>query len=102
MPLPLFVKAFQPAPGAAVLDAAGRLRYRPMVVYGLLVRRPRVLSALFVYFRDRIFHRIGEPSASGMVVEPEGHTVLLCELMCEIGDDRWQGGEASRLSLIHI
>ena len=100
VPLPLFVKAFQPAPRAAVLDAASRLRYRPMVVYGLLVRRPRVLSALFVYFRDRIFHRIAEPSASGMVVEPEGHTVLLCELMCEIGDDRWQGGEASRRRLI--
>lgn len=100
VPLNLFVKAFEPVPPASVLEAAGHLRYRPMVVYGLLVRRERVLSALFVYFRERIFHRIAEPSASGMEVHPAGHTVLLCELMCEVGDDRWQGGEESRRRLV--
>ena len=99
VPLQLFVKAFDPPPPPPVLEAAGRLRYRPMVVYGLLVRRERVLNALFVYFRNRIFHRIAEPSGSGMEVRPAGHTVLLCEVMCEIGDDRWLGGEASRRSL---
>lgn len=100
VPLPLFVKAFQPAPRREVLAAAASLRYRPMVVYGLLVRRPRVLDALFVYFRDRVFHRIAEPAGSGMEVRPAGHSVLLCEVMCEVGDDRWQGGAETRRRLI--
>jgi len=100
IPLPALARAFDPPAPPAVRDAAGGLRYRPMVVFGLLVRRPRVLGALYVYFRDRVFHRVAEPSASGMRVAPDGHTVLLAEVMCDLGDDRWQGGDAARRAVI--
>ncbi len=99
-PLPSLPTLFRPAPPPDVIEAGARLRYRPMVVYGLLVRRERVLSALYVYFRERSFHRIAEPSASGMEVRPPGHTVLLCELMCEVGDARWNGDPAVERQLV--
>lgn len=99
-PLPALPACFEPAAPPAVLAAASRLRYRPMVVFGLLVRRERVLNALYVYYRERLFHRIAEPSASGMVVQPSGHTVLLCEVMCEVGDARWNGDLAVRRQLV--
>lgn len=96
IPVPLLIAAMEPRPPAQVRDAATRLRYRPLAVYGLLVRRPRVLDAHYVYFRDRIFHRVAEPTNSGLEVTPPGHTVLLVELTCSLGDDRWEGGEATR------
>ncbi len=95
IPLPDLVQSLRPKAPAEVLDASHRLRYRALVVYGLLVRKPRVLDAQFVYFRERSFHRISEPANSGMVVQPPDHTVLLVELTCHVGDDRWQGGEAT-------
>lgn len=99
-PLPRLPALLSPAAPPAVLAAAEQLRYRPMVVYGLLVRREQVLSALYVYYRERLFHRIAEPSVSGLVVQPPGHTVLLCEVMCEEGDARWNDDPAVRAQLV--
>ena len=78
-----------PAP-KAVVEAGRALRHRPMVVYGLRVARESVLSALYVYYRDRVFHRLAEPKRSGLIVEPPEHTILLVEMMCELGDARWR------------
>jgi hypothetical protein len=71
-----------------------------MVVFGLLVNKPRVLEALYVYYRDRIFHRIAEPKNSGIKVTPEGHTVILVEMMCELSDDRWNMGRATLQQMV--
>ncbi len=100
VPLPELVRAMVPAPPPDVLDACDHLRYKPIAVYGLLVRRPRVLGAPFVYFRHRIFHRIVEPKRSGLEVRPPDHSVLLVEMTCEEGDDRWNGGEAIRRRIL--
>lgn len=100
IPITDLVRAIEPEAPADVLAAAGALRYRALVVFGLLVRRPRVLDALYVYYRDRIFHRLAEPGASGMAVVPTGHAVLLAEMTCEVGDDCWQGGEATREAIV--
>lgn len=83
-----------------VREAAEHLRHLPVAVYGFLVRRPRVLDAQYVYYRDRSFHRLAEPKNCGMQVTPEDHTVLLAETTCAIGDDRWNGGEATRRRMI--
>ncbi|MFC1680932.1 FAD-dependent oxidoreductase [Pseudomonadota bacterium] len=91
LPLPGLIGILDPAPPADVLDAARRLEYRPIVVYGLLVRKPRAFDALYVYFRDRMFHRVGEPKNAGMKVFPADHTVLIVEMTCDVGDGRWTG-----------
>jgi len=100
IPLPDLVRALQPPAPESVLEAAGRLRYRPLAVYGLLVRGERLLDAHYVYYRDRVFHRVAEPANSGLVVRPPGHTVLLVELTCDLGDDRWHGGSDTRRRIV--
>jgi protoporphyrinogen oxidase len=93
IPLPALVACLHPRPPAEVLRAAGQLRYKPVAVYGLLVRKPQVLDALYIYFRDRTFHRVGEPARSGLRIAPPGHTILLVETTCEVGDPRWRGDD---------
>lgn len=90
IPLGALVAAAGPSAPAAVRASAAALRHRPMVAYGLRVARPRVLDALYVYYRDRVFHRLAEPKNSGMRVDPEAETILLVELMCERDDAIWR------------
>ncbi len=92
IPVPTLVRAFDPPPPPPVLAAGDGLRFKALALYGFLVSRPRVLDALYVYYRDRFFHRIAEPANSGMQVRPEGHTILLVETTCNVGDERWNGG----------
>ncbi|MGI8604286.1 MAG: FAD-dependent oxidoreductase [Verrucomicrobiales bacterium] len=83
-----------------VLAAARRLRYKPITIHGLLVKRPKCLDALYIYYRERIFHRIGEPKNAGLVVNPPDHTVLIVETTCEKGDDKWNATPAVRAQII--
>lgn len=93
-PLPDLVGAFGPLAPQAVRHAAQALFYKPITVLGLRVRRERVLDALYVYFRDRAFHRVGEPKLSGLRVSPPGHTILIVELTRAIEPGE-HGGEAA-------
>ncbi|MDH3718852.1 MAG: FAD-dependent oxidoreductase [Planctomycetota bacterium] len=85
---------------ADVRDAAARLQHRPLVVYGLLVNKPTVLDALYVYYRNCMFHRIAEPSQSGLDTGPEGHAALLVEVTCVMGDDVWNDAPSARDRLL--
>ena len=100
VPLPILVQALEPEPPADVGASSRELRFRPLAVYGLLIGRERVLDALYIYFRDRVFHRVAEPKNSGLDVQPEGHTLLLAEMTCSMGDDRWSGGEETRRQIV--
>lgn len=88
IPLPVLIEAIAPSPPRAEREAASRLGYKPLTVLALVVRRERVLDSLYVYFRDRAFHRIGEPKNSGLRVAPADHTMLVAELTrpIDIGD----------------
>ncbi len=77
---------------AAVRASAGRLEYRPTAVYGLLVARERCMAGLYMYFRERCFHRVSEPKNAGVVIQPANHSLLLVERMCAPGDAVWRGG----------
>ncbi|RBP41353.1 UDP-galactopyranose mutase [Roseimicrobium gellanilyticum] len=93
IPMPWLVQKTEPPPPQEVLDAAKELRFKPIAIYGLLVRKEKCLDALYIYYRDRAFHRVGEPKNAGLTVKPEGHTVLIVETTCELGDAKWQGTE---------
>ncbi len=76
-----------------VAEAAGSLKYKPTVVEALLVRREKCMEGLYTYYRNRVFHRVGEPKNAGMRVRPEGCSVLIVEATCEMGDEKWAGSE---------
>jgi protoporphyrinogen oxidase len=67
-----------------------------MAVYGLLVKKEKTMEALYTYYRERVFHRVGEPKNAGLAVDPPDHTVLIVEMTCEIGDAKWRGEEAMK------
>ena len=79
-----------------VRRATEQLRYKAIATYGLLVRKPKCLEGLYTYYRNRIFHRIGEPKNAGMKVTPSDHTVLIVEMTCDIGDPKWNDAPAIR------
>ncbi len=91
IPLSSFVHMFDPPPPEEVLISSRQLKYLPIAVYGFLVQKPKLLNALYYYFLNKIFHRIGEPKNSGMEVKPNDHTILLVETTCVLGDDLWNG-----------
>ena len=91
IPLPQLTMRSVPLPPEGVLEAARRIRYKPIAIYGLLVKKQKCIDGLYIYYRDRAFHRVGEPKNAGLVVNPPDHTVLIVETTCEIGDEKWQG-----------
>lgn len=99
IPLPWLVQRTEPAPPEEVLKSAEKLRFKPISIYGLLVKKPRCIDALYIYYRDRVFHRVGEPKNAGLVVNPPDHTVLIVETTCELGDEKWEGTDALKEKL---
>ena len=75
---------------SASSQAVEPLDVRSLIISGLLVKREAVLDANFVYFQDAFFGRVSEPKRVGLSVTPEDHTILLCEVACSQGDERWQ------------
>ncbi|MEZ5304753.1 MAG: FAD-dependent oxidoreductase, partial [Verrucomicrobiales bacterium] len=93
MPLPHLVQRFDPPPPPPVAESAGRLRFKAITVYGMLVAKEKAIDGLYIYYRERIFHRVGEPKNAGLAVDPPDHTVLIVETTCEIGDGKWEGSD---------
>jgi len=99
IPLPALIDRIVGAPDE-VRAAAGSLKYKPIVTYGILVRKERSLEGLYTYYRDRIFHRVGEPKNAGLKVRPGDHTVLIVEMTCDRDDSKWQDAPEVRRRVI--
>jgi len=99
IPLPTLIQLHQDAP-ETVRRAAENLHYKAIVTYGLLVRKPKCLDGLYTYYRDRIFHRVGEPKNAGMQVTPADHTILIVEMTCDINDPKWNDAPETRQQII--
>ena len=63
------------------------------------MKKQKCIDALYIYYRDRSFHRVGEPKNAGLTINPPDHTVLIVETTCEKGYDRWEGTEAARAKI---
>ncbi|MGJ8697113.1 MAG: protoporphyrinogen/coproporphyrinogen oxidase [Verrucomicrobiaceae bacterium] len=99
IPLPLLVDLHPTAP-APVKEAARNLHYKPIATYGLLVRKPKCLESLYTYYRDRIFHRVGDPKNAGLNVRPDDHSVLIVEMTCNEDDSKWNDAPEVRQQVI--
>jgi protoporphyrinogen oxidase len=95
VPLKHLLGAIEAVP-AAVGEAVRHLHYKPITIHGLLVNKAKCLDALYIYYRERIFHRIGDPKNAGLTVTPADHSVLIIETTCEVGDEKWNATPAVR------
>lgn len=100
IPLNHLIHSFASEVPEPVKNAVKTIRYKPIVIYGLLVKKPKCLDALYIYYRDRVFHRIGEPKNAGLKVNPPDHTILIVEMTCNYDDAKWRG-EGSIMQRLH-
>ncbi len=94
IPLPELPELFSPALGEEVCKAARHLEFKAIVVHALLVKKRQCMKALYTYYRDRHFHRVGEPKNAGLKVVPEDYTTLIVETTCSVGDSKWNDDPA--------
>lgn len=99
IPINRLIHSMQPVCPHPILKAASQIRYKPIVILGLLVSKPKCLNGLYIYYRNHIFHRVGEPKNGGLVVTPSDHTVLIVEMTAEIGDEKWLLNEPTQQRL---
>lgn len=82
-------RMFTPSLGDAAQAAADALRFRAIVFVGLKIRRPKVLRASFMYFREHSFNRITDLAHFGFQMDPPGTTLLVAEVACDPKDAVW-------------
>lgn len=99
-PVNLAVEMLDPPAPAAARAAAARLRYRPTVFVGFLVRRTKVLPSSIMYFREHSFNRVSDLSQFGIEVTPSDHTVLVAEIACETDERPWRDDDFAAASVL--
>lgn len=89
------VAMMTPAPSPEARAGAAALRFRAIVFVGLKIRRPKVLSASFMYFREHSFNRVTDLSHFGFEMNPAGSTLLIAEITCDPKDALWTDDAAA-------
>lgn len=103
VPIPALARLVTPGPPAAVLAAAGRLRFRAMTLAYLVHAGGRWTGydAHYLPGPQTPLTRISEPANyRSSVDDPADRTVLCAELPCAVGDPVWTAGEAELAELV--
>jgi protoporphyrinogen oxidase len=96
LPITVLARLLRPQPAPDVLEAAGRIRYRSMILVYLVIGRGRFSEYDAHYFpqADLAISRLSEPRNYSQVTEPRDRTVLCAELPCQRGDLYWEMSDA--------
>lgn len=100
LPINEAVLIIEPPPDAQVLQAARALRFRALVFVGLLVRKERVLPSSFMYFRQHSFNRISDLAQFGFEIIPQGCTLLVAEISCDVTDRVWSDDDFAKQAVL--
>jgi protoporphyrinogen oxidase len=101
LPLTVLVRVLDPAPPAAILEAASALKFRAMILVYLVLEQDRFSEYDAHYFPepDIRIARLSEPK-NYSTVGPAGRTVLCAELPCAPTDGEWRLGDAELGQLV--
>ena len=102
VPLTAFLELLDPAPPQAVLDAAGRLRWRSQVYLFLTLDKERVTRDNWIYFpeKDIPFGRTSEMKNFSEDMCPPGKTSFFIEFFAFEGDEIWTMSKEGLLDLV--
>jgi len=102
IPLTVLCQLMDPPAPPEVLEAASRLRFRSLIVIHVRVARERVTGDTWAYIQETQCQmgRIHEPKnwSVEMVDEP-GHSSIVCEFFCAMGDALWTSSDEELRSL---
>lgn len=96
LPISLLARMVDPAPPAAVTEAAGAIQYRAMILVYLRldVQQFTEYDAHYLPGADIAITRLSEPKNYAALSEPRGYTILCAELPCSPGDKYWEMTDA--------
>ncbi len=91
LPITTLVRLLEPAAPGPVLEAAGHIRYRGMVLVYLVLEQDQFTEYDAHYFPELAvpIARLSEPKNYSAATEPSGVTVLCAELPCDPGERWW-------------
>ena len=95
IPLPALARLIDPAPAPGVLNAAGALGFRDLLLAAVAVDRPSVTDQTWIYLPDRSipFGRIHEPKNWSRAMAPSDQSLVVAEYFCFRGDEIWQSSD---------
>lgn len=96
LPLPVLARLARPAAPADVLRAAGRLRFRALVLVYLVLGRRRwtPFDAHYLPGPETPVSRVSEPrNYRDSPDDPADRTVLCVEVPCSVGDATWEADD---------
>jgi protoporphyrinogen oxidase len=102
MPIRELFKKLSPPPPPAVLEAAGRLRYRDFLTVALIIDKPDVFPDNWIYVHEpRV--KLGRvqnfKNWSPEMVKDQSQTCLGLEYFCFAGDELWEMPENELIDL---
>ncbi len=91
IPITALVRSLRPAAPPDVLEAAGRIRFRSMILVYMVLAQERFTEFDAHYFPETEvpMTRMSEPRNYSTAAEPRDRTVLCAELPCSTGDAWW-------------
>jgi protoporphyrinogen oxidase len=101
IPLTSLVERLDPALSLDVARAAKALRFRAIRFVNILLAREMVSPNTWMYVADHRYRiaRIQEPKHRSPFMAPAGHTSLMLEVPCDVGDDIWCASDDRMLRL---
>ena len=104
LPLPYLLRIMKPAPSQGILDAAGHLGFRDLILVTLMVKQRTLTSVGSLYFPDPQipFTRISEPKNRSPLMAPTDQTSLLVEVPCRPGEHVAEEGDNGLVSIVSV
>ena len=92
LPIDVLARCLVPSPPPEVLNAAGRIAFRAMILIYLVLEQDRFSEFDAHYFPEPAvpLTRLSEPKNYSAAAEPRGVTVLCGELPCDIDSGPWR------------
>jgi protoporphyrinogen oxidase len=93
IPLPDLVRHLRPD-STAVAETAQRMRFRALVFVNLMLKRRDFSENTWMYVASGRLSasRIQEPKRRSAWMAPSGHTSIMLEVPCDVGDGTWRAG----------
>lgn len=92
LPLSILIEMLRPSPPAEVIESAGKLDYRALVVLGMVTAKQDILDCGYMYVLDRPYNRISEMNKFSPKTSPPGENILAVEIPCLRESETWRAG----------
>lgn len=93
IPLPMLVKMLRPQPPADVLALAAELRFRSLLVLGIVTGKMNVLDGDYMYVLDRPYNRISEMNRFSPETSPPSENIIAVEMPCAENSPLWNASK---------